>query len=252
MSALRQASRRLAAQLLRGSAAGKLDGKQQRLIATSIATLHAAEPAPAPVALSKLRDSFADGTSAAYIEDLEARYKADPRSVDATWAMFFRALGTHKAAAKRAHLSFVTGLRVGVAEELTAWSFDRVSYLLHVRASADVLAVDPAAGWVTGGLPTKTNGCPGAGRSRVHPFCHMYVYVYVTVGVPRLTRHHPAALRISHCAMPAPAPAAAARCERPWQCSFLTPCFVRLCFMQRAALRATASPRHMTPSALVS
>jgi hypothetical protein len=45
------------------------------------------------VPLSKLKDSFNDGTSIAYIEELEQRYKADPSSVDKTWGMFFKALG---------------------------------------------------------------------------------------------------------------------------------------------------------------
>lgn len=43
--------------------------------------------------LSKLKDSFNDGTSIAYIEELEQRYKADPSSVDKTWGMFFKAMG---------------------------------------------------------------------------------------------------------------------------------------------------------------
>jgi 2-oxoglutarate dehydrogenase E1 component len=45
------------------------------------------------VPLAKLKDSFNDGTSIAYIEELEQRYKADPSSVDKTWGMFFKALG---------------------------------------------------------------------------------------------------------------------------------------------------------------
>jgi hypothetical protein len=45
------------------------------------------------VPLSKLKDSFNDGTSIAYIEELEQRYKADPSSVDKTWGMFFKAMG---------------------------------------------------------------------------------------------------------------------------------------------------------------
>lgn len=45
------------------------------------------------VPLSKLKDSFNDGTSVAYIEELEQRYKQDPSSVDKTWGMFFKALG---------------------------------------------------------------------------------------------------------------------------------------------------------------
>jgi hypothetical protein len=49
------------------------------------------------VPLSKLKDSFNDGTSIAYIEELEQRYKADPSSVDKTWGMFFKALGERRA-----------------------------------------------------------------------------------------------------------------------------------------------------------
>lgn len=55
-------------------------------------TSTAAADAPSPVPLSKLKDSFNDGTSIAYIEELEQRYKADPSSVDKTWGMFFKAM----------------------------------------------------------------------------------------------------------------------------------------------------------------
>ncbi|KAF8071292.1 ogdh [Scenedesmus sp. PABB004] len=55
-------------------------------------TSAARRDAPEPVPLSKLKDSFNDGTSVAYIEELEARYRADPSSVDKTWGVFFRAL----------------------------------------------------------------------------------------------------------------------------------------------------------------
>eukprot|EP00882_Tetradesmus_deserticola_P012863 GHRQ01013632.1.p1 GENE.GHRQ01013632.1~~GHRQ01013632.1.p1 ORF type:complete len:141 (+),score=38.98 GHRQ01013632.1:219-641(+) len=55
-------------------------------------TSSAPRDAPQPVPLSKLKDSFNDGTSIAYIEELEQRYKADPSSVDKTWCMFFKAL----------------------------------------------------------------------------------------------------------------------------------------------------------------
>jgi hypothetical protein len=48
---------------------------------------------PLQVPLAKLKDSFNDGTSIAYLEELEQRYKADPSSVDRTWGMFFKALG---------------------------------------------------------------------------------------------------------------------------------------------------------------
>ena len=53
----------------------------------------AAEPAPEPVPLSKLKDSFLDGTSSTYLEELEERYRANPKSVDKSWASFFHSLG---------------------------------------------------------------------------------------------------------------------------------------------------------------
>ncbi len=37
--------------------------------------------------------SFLDGTSSTYLEELEERYRADPSSVDKTWASFFNSLG---------------------------------------------------------------------------------------------------------------------------------------------------------------
>ena len=37
--------------------------------------------------------SFLDGTSSTYLEELEERYRADPSSVDKTWASFFSSLG---------------------------------------------------------------------------------------------------------------------------------------------------------------
>jgi 2-oxoglutarate dehydrogenase E1 component len=37
--------------------------------------------------------SFLDGTSSTYLEELEERYRADPSSVDKTWASFFKSLG---------------------------------------------------------------------------------------------------------------------------------------------------------------
>ncbi|MFN3938188.1 MAG: thiamine pyrophosphate-dependent enzyme, partial [Gemmobacter sp.] len=37
--------------------------------------------------------SFMDGANAEYIDRMQARYAADPKSVDAAWAEFFRALG---------------------------------------------------------------------------------------------------------------------------------------------------------------
>ena len=37
--------------------------------------------------------SYLDGANAEYIDQLQARYAADPNSVDAGWAAFFAALG---------------------------------------------------------------------------------------------------------------------------------------------------------------
>lgn len=52
------------------------------------------EPAhPKPVPLAKLKDSFLDGTSSTYLEELEERFRRDPGSVDRTWAAFFSSLG---------------------------------------------------------------------------------------------------------------------------------------------------------------
>lgn len=61
-------------------------------VRTSSSAPSAAMP-PKPVPLKKLKDSFLDGTSSSYLEELETRYQADPKSVDKTWAAFFRNLG---------------------------------------------------------------------------------------------------------------------------------------------------------------
>ena len=45
--------------------------------------------------------SFLQGHNAEYIDQLQARYAADPNSVDAAWAEFFRALGDSELDAKR-------------------------------------------------------------------------------------------------------------------------------------------------------
>jgi len=46
--------------------------------------------------------SFLDGANADYVDQLQARYAADPNSVDPGWAAFFRALGDSEIDAKRA------------------------------------------------------------------------------------------------------------------------------------------------------
>jgi 2-oxoglutarate dehydrogenase E1 component len=45
--------------------------------------------------------SFLQGHNAAYIEQLYARYAADPNAVDEAWRAFFRALGDTEVDAKR-------------------------------------------------------------------------------------------------------------------------------------------------------
>ncbi|KAK7273057.1 hypothetical protein RIF29_14103 [Crotalaria pallida] len=49
-----------------------------------------AAPAPRPVPLSRLSDSFLDGTSSVYLEELQRAWEADPSSVDESWDNFFR------------------------------------------------------------------------------------------------------------------------------------------------------------------
>jgi len=49
-----------------------------------------AAPVPRAVPLSKLTDSFLDGTSSVYLEELQRAWEADPNSVDESWDNFFR------------------------------------------------------------------------------------------------------------------------------------------------------------------
>ncbi|RID54331.1 hypothetical protein BRARA_G01661 [Brassica rapa] len=49
-----------------------------------------AAPVPRAVPLSKLTDSFLDGTSSVYLEELQRAWEADPTSVDESWDNFFR------------------------------------------------------------------------------------------------------------------------------------------------------------------
>lgn len=67
-------------------------GVQLRGFQTSLSTLEPS-PTPKPVPLSKLKDSFLDGTSSTYLEELEERYRVNPASVDKTWASFFKSMG---------------------------------------------------------------------------------------------------------------------------------------------------------------
>ncbi|KAL1535125.1 oxoglutarate dehydrogenase (succinyl-transferring) [Salvia divinorum] len=47
-------------------------------------------PVPRPVPLSRLSDSFLDGTSSVYLEELQRAWEQDPNSVDESWDNFFR------------------------------------------------------------------------------------------------------------------------------------------------------------------
>ncbi|XP_021771281.1 2-oxoglutarate dehydrogenase, mitochondrial-like [Chenopodium quinoa] len=47
-------------------------------------------PVPHPVPLSRLADSFLDGTNSVYLEELQRAWEADPSSVDESWDQFFR------------------------------------------------------------------------------------------------------------------------------------------------------------------
>jgi 2-oxoglutarate dehydrogenase complex dehydrogenase (E1) component-like enzyme len=82
----------LLAQLSRRGAAAGLAWRAAaaRGIHSSIALC---EPPPAPVPLSKMKDSFLDGTSSTYLEELEERYRSNPASVDKSWASFFKSMG---------------------------------------------------------------------------------------------------------------------------------------------------------------
>jgi 2-oxoglutarate dehydrogenase E1 component len=67
--------------------------------------------------------SFLQGHNADYIDQLQARYAADPNSVDAAWAEFFRALGDSDLDAKRAGRRPLLGARrlaAAPADDLTA------------------------------------------------------------------------------------------------------------------------------------
>uniref|UniRef100_A0A1D1YN04 2-oxoglutarate dehydrogenase, mitochondrial n=2 Tax=Anthurium amnicola TaxID=1678845 RepID=A0A1D1YN04_9ARAE len=56
----------------------------------STAVRRKAAPVPRPVPLSRLTDSFLDGTSSVYLEELQRAWEADPSSVDESWDNFFR------------------------------------------------------------------------------------------------------------------------------------------------------------------
>ncbi|KAK3034419.1 hypothetical protein RJ639_033690 [Escallonia herrerae] len=64
---------------------------QNRLFHTTVFKSKAqSAPVPRPVPLSRLTDSFLDGTSSVYLEELQRAWEADPDSVDESWDNFFR------------------------------------------------------------------------------------------------------------------------------------------------------------------
>nr|GMD59017.1 2-oxoglutarate dehydrogenase, mitochondrial-like [Ipomoea batatas] len=58
--------------------------------ATALRPKAQSAPVPRPVPLSKLTDSFLDGTSSVYLEELQRAWEQDPNSVDESWDNFFR------------------------------------------------------------------------------------------------------------------------------------------------------------------
>ena len=80
-----------------------------RHLSTSIAYQQQEDPKPVP--LKKLKDSFLDGTSSSYLEELEERYRSDPQSVDRSWASFFRSmdLGVDPEAVAQAYDAYEKG-----------------------------------------------------------------------------------------------------------------------------------------------
>jgi hypothetical protein len=53
-------------------------------------------PSNAPTPNAKLQDEFISGTSAAYLESLEDKFREDPNSVPASWAAFLRQMGASR------------------------------------------------------------------------------------------------------------------------------------------------------------
>jgi len=83
-----------------------------RFLATeSGAARSQAAPAPTPVPLSQMQDSFVNGGSSAYIDSLRDQYDRDPKSVDPSWAAFFQQLdkGVSPAAISEAYSQFRAG-----------------------------------------------------------------------------------------------------------------------------------------------
>ena len=112
--ALRMASRRAAGQLRYSPAFFS----SNRLFQSS--GPDAQQGAPKPVPMSKLKDSFLDGTSSTYLEDMEEKYRQDPNSVDKSWASFFRSLGTHFLRLHHLEMHVESSINIDSAERMAA------------------------------------------------------------------------------------------------------------------------------------
>ncbi|KAL6562751.1 hypothetical protein OROGR_003758 [Orobanche gracilis] len=52
-------------------------------------------PVPCPIPLSRLTDSFLDGTSSVYLEELQIAWEKDPNNVDESWDNFVGQVPPH-------------------------------------------------------------------------------------------------------------------------------------------------------------
>lgn len=123
----------------------------------------AQQGAPKPVPMSKLKDSFLDGTSSTYLEDMEERYRQDPSSVDKSWASFFRSLGKRTHAAVRAEHHCAIIMQIAAVVLLgRRWRSAQVLTLCHC-----IYRVWSSPGGRGRGLPQLRDGWEGgASESR--------------------------------------------------------------------------------------
>ncbi|KAL6785511.1 OGD1 [Auxenochlorella protothecoides x Auxenochlorella symbiontica] len=147
---LAHSSRRVAGRVARTLAAVQRDFKSSAA---------AGQAHPKPVPLSKLKDSFLDGTSSTYLEELEQRYREDPASVDRTWASFFKSMdmGVSAEAVAEAYDAFERGENASplAAAAVSAQSIQESMRLLllvrayqvmgHLSAQLDPLGLDQRA-----------------------------------------------------------------------------------------------------------
>ncbi|KAI4351093.1 hypothetical protein L6164_005479 [Bauhinia variegata] len=76
--------------LLHGGSLCNFSSKNRNFHSTMLNPKAETPPLPRPVPLSRLTDSFLDGTSSVYLEELQRAWEADPTSVDESWGIFFR------------------------------------------------------------------------------------------------------------------------------------------------------------------